>query len=89
MSTASKKLKLNIQTVRQLTNREATHVVGGDTGECDVTHDLNCAPPIPSDLCNSTVCPTNSCQTWCGGCATVVNQQCCADGGVSNLRWDF
>lgn len=87
MSAIPKKLRLNIQTLRQLTNQEAAFAVAAGAievtsnglPECQGTHGYECQPPPP---------PTQTCYTYCG-CVTAANEQCCADGTVSTLRWDF
>jgi len=85
MSATPRKLRLNIQTLRQLTNREAGAVVGGDDTfylQCQGTHDSGC-------MCQTGGCNTNTCYTYCGGCQTALNEVCCVDGTFSTLRWDF
>lgn len=74
MSATPKKLKLNIQTLRQLTNQEAGEVVGGTV--------------LTTTLWPTYTCDSCRCSQTCAP-ATAANEQCCADGTVSTLRWDF
>ena len=99
MSPTPRKLRLNVQTVRQLTNQEAGAVVGGDTEVYDVCNGqpsgntcYTYCGTCPGNTCGCSqgVICTNTCQyTYCGGCATIMNDQCCVDLTFSALRLDF
>ena len=73
MFATPRKLRLNTQTLRQLTSLESAEVVGGTGATCDCT--------ITCDNC-----PTNTCSCTCHT-RTEANEQYCAGGTASARDW--
>jgi hypothetical protein len=73
----TRKLILNTEVLRSLSDAQRRQVVGGtETGEslCDTYCDTNTAP-----CCNTGFCPGNDTYTACqfGGCETSIESACC------------